>query len=91
MPTIEGKTYDVGHIHMNKYMTKEERDNHMICTVKKKYALKIGINKFKEQGESAVTKEPTKLHNLETFAPVDATKITKKKRAEAVASLMFLN
>ena len=63
----------------------------MIHTITKKYALKTGLNKFKEQGESAVTKEPTKLHNLETFVPVDATKITKKKRAEAVASLMFLN
>ena len=31
-----------------------------------------------------------KLHALETLAPIDATKPTKKQRAEAVASLMFL-
>ena len=30
------------------------------------------------------------LHVLEIFAPVDATKLTNKHRAKAVASVMFL-
>ena len=38
------------------------------------------MRKFKEGGEADVVKEPTPLHVLETFSPVDATKITKKHK-----------
>ena len=49
------------------------------------YAIKTGLRNSKEQGEVAVTKELTQLYVLEKIAPVDATKLTKKQRAEAVA------
>ena len=41
-------------------------------------------------GESEIMKELTQLHALETFASVDATKLTNKQKAEYVALLMFL-
>ena len=59
---------------------------HIIMT---QYSLKIVISKFKEQGEAAVTKEITQLRVLETFAPVDATKLTKKQILRSVTSLIF--
>ena len=62
----------------------------MIHIIMTKYALKTVLSKFRERGEAEFTKGLSQLHVLETFAPVDATKITKKQRAEAMASLIFL-
>ena len=56
----------------------------------KLYTLKTVLINFKERGNAAVTKLLTQLHVLETVAPVDVTKLTKKQISEAVASLMFL-
>ena len=67
-------------------MTKKERENYMIHIVMTQYALKIGLRKFKERGEASATKELTQLDVLEIFAPVDATKLTKKQILEAVLS-----
>ena len=61
---------------------------HIIIT---QYALKTGLNKSKERGETSTTKELKQLPALENFAPVDTSKLTKKQRAEAVTPLMFLN
>ena len=88
--TLAGKNNDSGHIHLDIEMTKEERENNTLHIIMTQYELKTVINKFKEQGESSAMKELTQLHVLENFAPVYATKLTKKKRAEAVASLLFL-
>ena len=52
-----------------------------ICTKK-------GVRKFKKRGKVSATKKLTKMHMLETFAPVDAIKLTKKQRAEVVESLL---
>ena len=56
MPIIAGKTHNSRHIHLNIDLIKEERENHMIRIVMIKYALKRGLNNFKEQGEAAVMK-----------------------------------
>ena len=64
MPTIAGKTHNSVYIHLNIDMTEKERDNHMLHIVMTQYALKIGLKKFKEQAESAVTKSITQLHTL---------------------------
>ena len=49
---------------------------HIIMT---QHGLKPGLSKFEEQGKTAFTKEITQLHVLETFEPVNATKLSKKK------------
>ena len=46
-------------------------------------SLKAGLKKFGDRGENAVTKELQQLHDMETY-------YTKKQKAEALASLMFL-
>ena len=69
---------------MNTEMTNEERYNHMLHIVMKKYALKTGLKKLKERGEASVTNELTNLHVLNVFSPVDATKLATKQRAEDV-------
>ena len=51
----------------------------MLYIIMTKYALKRVLNKFKQKGKSAFTKEITQLHSIESFFSVDATKITKKK------------
>ena len=83
MPTIAVKNHDSRHIRLNIDMNKEERDNNMLHIVMTQYVLKTGLNNFNKIGETAVTKELTQMHILETFASVDATKPTKKQRAEA--------
>ena len=60
---------------------------HIIMT---QYALKTGLRKFKKRGEAEVTKEITQMNVLEAFSPVGSTKLTKKRRSEVVASLLFL-
>ena len=90
IPTIAGKHHDSGYIHLNIDMNEEERENHMTYIFMKQYALKIELKKSKERVESSVTEELTQLHAIETFTPVDATKINNKQREEAVASLMLL-
>ena len=54
------------------------------------YAPKIEPKKLKEWGKATVTEEQQQLPVLENFGLVDTTKLTKKKRAEAVTLLMFL-
>ena len=51
----------------------------MIHIIMKQYAINTGLIKYKEQGEASVTKELVKLNVLDTFAPVDITKLTKKQ------------
>ena len=62
----------------------------MIHIIMRQYSLKTRLRKFKKRGKESVTKELTRLHAPENVLPVDATKITKKQRAEAVAPLIFL-
>jgi hypothetical protein len=54
------------------------------------YSIKAGLKHFGKKGESAVTKELKQLHDMETFKPVDGSKLTKEEKAKAIASLMFL-
>ena len=52
--------------------------------------VKAGLKKFGEAGEKAVTKELGQFHDMSLFEPIDATKLTKEERKQALASLLFL-
>ncbi len=54
------------------------------------YSLKAGLKKFGEQGEAAVTRELGQFHDMNVFLPMDPNRLTKKEKAEALASLIFL-
>ena len=75
---------------MNIDIIEKEREINMLQIIRTQCELKIEINKFKERGESEFKMELMQLHVLEIFSPVDATKLTNKHRAKAVASVMFL-
>ena len=54
------------------------------------YSLKAGLRRFGQKGELAVRKELGQFHDLNVFVPVDAGKLSRKERQEALASLIFL-
>jgi hypothetical protein len=51
------------------------------------YSLKAGLKKFGEAGEKAVTNELGQFHDMSVFEPINATKLTKEERKQALASL----
>jgi hypothetical protein len=54
------------------------------------YSMMAGIRKFQDRGRAGVSKELTKMHNMEVFCLVTRDLLTKEERTKAVASLMFL-
>ena len=53
-------------------------------------SLNEGLKYAGVKSEHAVNSDIEHLQNMETFSPLDANKLTKKDRLEALASLMFL-
>jgi hypothetical protein len=54
------------------------------------YSLKKGLKKFKEKGETAISKELLQLHMKDTFTPQDASKLIKEQKTNELESLLFL-
>ena len=52
--------------------------------------LKEYLTRFGKKGDHAVSSELTQLHYMEIFAPVVASKLSKKDIAESFEYLMFL-
>ena len=44
------------------------------------YAIKMGLKKIGKQGEEAVPKELNQLHLLITFSPVEADKLSRRRK-----------
>ena len=43
-----------------------------------------------DRAAEATTKELKQIHDMGTYQPLDATKLTKKERMEALSSLLFI-
>ena len=54
------------------------------------YSLKRGLKHFGKKGKQAVNKEMLQLHNRKTFAPIHVHKLSKREKARAMESLIFL-
>ena len=54
------------------------------------FSVKKGLKRFGKRGKEAVTKELTQLHDMKMWIPKNSIKLTKKQRAKALRSLMFL-
>jgi hypothetical protein len=54
------------------------------------YNLKPGLRKFGSKGEKAAMKELTSLHVMNTWKPMDVTKLSWEQRMRALSSLLFL-
>ena len=53
-------------------------------------SMKRGINKFKQEGEKAVTAELEQLHKRVTFCPARTYNLSEKQKHESLTLLMFL-
>ena len=51
---------------------------------------KKGLKKFGDWAAEATTKELKQIHDMGTYQPLDATKLTRKERMEALSSLLFI-
>ena len=54
------------------------------------YNLKPGLWKFGARGATAVVKELTQLHIMDTWTPLEVSKLSREQRMRALSSLMFL-
>eukprot|EP00804_Cyclotella_cryptica_P008907 CCRYP_012017-RA/>CCRYP_012017-RA protein AED:0.23 eAED:0.23 QI:0/0/0/0.75/0.33/0.25/4/0/1155 len=54
------------------------------------HGIKKGIKLFGEEGEKAVTKELTQLHDHVMYMPMHAHELTREQKKEALESLIFL-
>jgi hypothetical protein len=69
------------YIHMHTYLV-----HHAMI----QYSLKIGLKKFQNKGEEAVSKELLQLHIRDTFKPQDAKELSATHNNGALEYLMFL-
>ncbi len=53
------------------------------------YNLKPGLRKFGSRGEEAAVKELSQLHIMDTWTPMEASKLSRKQRMHALSSLLF--
>ena len=54
------------------------------------YGLKAGLRKFGERADKAAVKELTTLHVMNTWKPKHMHELSKKERADALSSLIFI-
>ncbi len=54
------------------------------------YNLKPGLRKFGSRGEEAAVKELSQLHIMDTWTPMEASKLSREQRMCALSSLLFL-
>lgn len=94
---MTGKRYADGVINVNtakmevEPMTEEDKDEHILGMIlAQQFMMHVGLKKFGDRGEKAVTKELTQLHDLVAFLPVKADELSDEERKEALAALMFL-
>ena len=97
VPSMTGKRYADGVINVNtakmevEPMTEEDKDEHILGMIlAQQFMMHVGLKKFGDRGEKAVTKELTQLHDLVAFLPVKADELSDEERKEALAALMFL-
>ncbi len=54
------------------------------------YNLKPGLRKFGSREEEATVKELSQLHIMDTWMPMEASKLSCEQRMHALSSLLFL-
>ena len=54
------------------------------------YSINKGLRLFGQDGEKAVTKELSQMHNMSVYHPVHAHDLTREEKHQALESLIFL-
>ena len=71
-------------------MIEEDINVHIMGAVLvEKYNTKKVLELFGERGEKAVTKELQKIHDMNTYDPMDSFKMSYQERKNAMASMLF--
>ncbi len=66
-------------------------DEHIIGLIMAhQYSMKKGIKLFGEKIEKATLKEIKQIHDMDTYTPMDSTKLTKEQKRKALFTLFFL-
>ncbi len=52
--------------------------------------MKKGIKLFGKKSEKTTWKEIKEIHDMDTYTPMDSSKLTKKQKKKALATLFFL-
>ena len=72
-------------------MTEAQTDAHIIGVILvHKYGIKKGMDLFGEKADTTVVKEPTQIHELETYEPILASDISWEEKKKALESLLFI-
>ena len=72
-------------------MSEEETETHLLGVIMVEYYItKKGINLFGNQAKTAVTKELTKINDMNTYRSNDARDLTFQERKDALALLLFI-
>ena len=89
--------YQDGHIHVNTEehdvspLTEAERiEDALGIIMLQQYNINKGLKMFGDRGATAVTKELTQLHAMETFFPEDSDKLTSNEKSDALYALILL-
>jgi len=90
--TIASKPFldDVTHRVDQAMCTTLEEELGVMAYLLTQYNLKPGLRKFGTQGEKAALKETTQLHIMDTWTPMEASKLSREQRMRALSSLLFL-
>ena len=68
-----------------------QKDVHIIGVILvQKYDLKKGIELFGEKSDSAIVKELTQIHELETYEPILASDLSWEEKNKSLESLLFI-
>ena len=71
--------------------TEEQLDNHIMGIVMAKHvSLKKAIELFGHKAEDATTEELRAIHDMGTYEPLDASKLTREDKRDAFESLLFI-
>ena len=93
--TLNDFVEGVAHINLSqdvaRGMTQEEVNCHVLGVIMaQQFSLRVVLKKYGKEGKVAVKKELTQLHDMATYVPMDAYKITKEQKDAELKSLIFL-
>jgi hypothetical protein len=81
---------DTEHILDKDLMTESDDELKVWAYVMTQYNLKPGLRKFGAKGATAAVNELTQLHVMDTWTPLDPSKLSREEKMKALSSLMFL-
>ncbi len=66
-------------------------DKHIVGLIMAhQYSMKKGIELFGERAEKALLKELKRIHDMDTYTPMDHSKLTREQKRKALSTMFFL-